>query len=155
TRNVPGTPSSEIGFSQITKTGIHLSLTKGSGDKRIIIARAGSAVDAEPVDGTAYTAGQDLGDGNFVVYSGAGESVSITGLSSNTATHVAVFEFNEFGGATTDEFYQTTAPATASQATSAIASMAASNVVFSNPTSNSMTISFDAGDGAQRLVLVK
>ena len=52
------------------------------------MAREGGAVNADPKNGTAYTAnavfgsGTEIGTGNFVVYNGSGTSVNITGLNS-------------------------------------------------------------------------
>jgi endonuclease G len=96
--------------------------TNGNGVSRIVLAKAGSPVDATPTDQTAYTAnaafgsGSQIGTGNYVVFSGSGSSVNVTNLSPSTTYYFAVFEFNG-SGATSD--YLTSAPATGSQATAA------------------------------------
>ena len=99
----------------------------GDGTNRIVLVKAGSAVDSDPIDGTTYTAstvfgsGSEIGTGNRVVYTGTGASVSITGLSANTEYFVAVYEFNGSGGG---ENYLTVSPATGSQLTAPAAPVA-------------------------------
>lgn len=86
--------TADVGSGTLT-----LSWTRGNGSNIIILAKAGSAVDATPVDATSYTAdrfgsGTQIGTGNFVVYSGAGSSATIRGLSASTTYHFAAYEFN-------------------------------------------------------------
>src|SRR5437588_193120 len=64
-----------------------------------------------PAGGTAWASG-----GNFVVFAGTGNSVTVTNLQPTTAYFFAVFEFN---GAGTSTNYLTTSPATGSQTTAA------------------------------------
>lgn len=152
----PDSQSSDLVFSEITKSSMRLSLTPGTGEKRIILAKNGSAVDSEPVDKTTYYETQDIGDGNVVVYSGTDTTVVLSGLTSNSTYHFAVFEFNEFThNDTTSAFYQSVAPLTDSQSTAISATIAASNIEFTNMGSSSVTLSFDEGDGEQRLILAK
>ena len=79
-----------------------INWTSGGGTNRIVLVKAGSAVDSDPVDGTTYTpntvfgSAQQIGTGNRVVYTGTGNSVAITGLSANTTYYVAVYEFNGY-----------------------------------------------------------
>jgi hypothetical protein len=87
----------------VTATTLELTWTNGSGNSRLVLMKQGSAVDANPVDNSTYTAntafgaGTQLGSGNYVIYNAAGNSVTITGLTSNTVYHFAVFEYNSFG----------------------------------------------------------
>jgi uncharacterized protein (DUF2147 family) len=66
---------------------IDLTWTRGDGTNVIILAKAGGAVDSDPVSGTAYTAnatfgsGTQIGTGNYVIYNATGTSMSVTGLS--------------------------------------------------------------------------
>src|SRR5256714_1896079 len=64
-----------------------------------------------PAGGTAWAGG-----GNFVVFAGSGNSVTVTNLQPSTTYFFAVFEFN---GAGTSTNYLTTNPATGTQATAA------------------------------------
>ncbi len=84
----------------MTGTTVDLGWTNGNGSKRIVLVRQTSAVNSTPVDETDYTAGAtfgsgtQLGTGNYVVYSGSGSSVTITGLITGQTYHFAVFEYN-------------------------------------------------------------
>lgn len=83
-----------------TNTTADISWTRGDGDSVLVIARQGAAVSATPNTGSAYFdspvfgSGSQLGTGNFVVYSGSGSSVTITGLTAGTTYHFAVYEYN-------------------------------------------------------------
>jgi endonuclease G len=118
----PTTQASNVTFNSILATSMGIGWTNGNGVSRIVLAKAGSPVDAMPSDQTGYTAnaafgsGSQIGTGNYVVFSGSGSSVNVTNLSPSTTYYFAVFEFNG-SGATSD--YLTTAPATGSQATAA------------------------------------
>jgi len=112
----PTTAAASLSAEQNLGSKITLNWTKGDGSRNLVVVKAGSAVDAAPVNNAAYTAdtefgfGSDLGGGNYVVYSGGGKSVSLSGLSLNTHYHVAVFTFNGNEG---DEVYYTTDAPTA------------------------------------------
>ncbi len=90
------------------------------GQNRIVLVKQGSAVDAIPTDSTSYTAdasfgnGDQLGIGNYLVYDGSDESVTITGLTAETTYHFAIFEYDGTSGA--QRFY-TVESATASATT--------------------------------------
>ncbi|MFY7886187.1 MAG: beta strand repeat-containing protein, partial [Dolichospermum sp.] len=119
------TTNGSISFGATTSTSIVLNLpTVGDGSNRIIVAKSGSAVDATPADGVSYTAnaafasGSQLGTGNYVVYNGTGSGSSlltVTGLTSGTTYHFAVYEYNVNTG--TSQNYLLTGAATNSQAT--------------------------------------
>ena len=116
----PSIQASAASFSNATHNTSDISWTRGDGAFVIVLLKEGSAVDSDPVDATNYFAnasfgsGTEIGTGNHVVYEGTGTSVSVTGLSSATTYHVAVYEFNEGSG--TSQNY-TTSPSTASQLT--------------------------------------
>jgi len=80
-------------------TSINIGWTRGNGDAVIVLAHSGSAVDADPVDGTTYTAnavfgtGTQIGTGNYVVFDGAGTSVNVTGLTTGVTYYFAVYEY--------------------------------------------------------------
>ncbi|HOY94377.1 MAG TPA: T9SS type A sorting domain-containing protein, partial [Catalimonadaceae bacterium] len=90
--------TSALGFNTVT-----LTLTPGNGANRVVVARAGSAVSTAPTDATPYTAnnffgsGSTTGAGEFVVYNGAGTSVTVNGLVQGTTYHFAVYEYNGTG----------------------------------------------------------
>ncbi|QIL76606.1 PKD domain-containing protein [Hymenobacter sp. HDW8] len=95
------TTQAKLTASQVTSTSLQLNLAGVDGKKHLIIARRGSAVDAEPTDATTYTANAEFGKGsvldvgNFVVYNGTGDNVTITGLRANATYHFSVFAFND------------------------------------------------------------
>jgi hypothetical protein len=87
----------------------------GSGTGRLLVLRAGQAPTTPPATGTSYTAtpvfgaGPTLAPGEYVVYSGPGTSVTVTGLPTGQTIYAAVYELNGTGCSTA---YRTTAPAT-------------------------------------------
>ncbi|MEM6523466.1 MAG: BspA family leucine-rich repeat surface protein [Bacteroidota bacterium] len=96
----PTSTSGPISFSNVTSSSMRLSWSKGNGNRRVVIARKGSAVNRSPVDGSSYSSsssfgnGSNLGSGNYVVYSGTGSSVTVYGLSSSSSYHYAIHEYN-------------------------------------------------------------
>jgi hypothetical protein len=80
-----------------------LHWTNGSGNRRYVLMKAGSAVDDVPANNTDYFAnsffgsGDEIGTGNFVVFDGIQDFVTVTNLAGNTTYHFAVFEYNDFG----------------------------------------------------------
>ncbi|MCP4336359.1 MAG: tandem-95 repeat protein, partial [Mycoplasma sp.] len=100
----PLTQASSVNFTSVTTVSGTVNWTDGDGTYRIVLVKSGSAVDSDPVDGTTYTAnaafgsGTQIGTGNYVVYSGTGSSVPVTGLTLGTAYYAAVYEFNGSGG---------------------------------------------------------
>ncbi len=105
----PTTQASSFTSSSITQTTATAGWTRGNGNNVLVVARAGSAVNADPTSGTAYTAssafgaGTQIGTGNYVVYNGTGTSVNLTGLTAGTTYHFAVYEY-----ATADTCFNTT-----------------------------------------------
>ncbi len=87
--------------SSILTTTATIGATRGNGTSVLVVARAGSAVNADPSSGTTYTpstvfgSGSQIGTGNFVVYDGNASpvSVNLTGLTGGTTYHFAVYEF--------------------------------------------------------------
>ena len=85
--------------------------------------KAGTAVTANPVDGTTYTANAAFGGGSqvgstgyYVVYKGTGTSIAVTGLTASTTYQVKVYAFA--AGASGTENYNLVSPLAGSRATS-------------------------------------
>ncbi|MFN3404242.1 MAG: immunoglobulin domain-containing protein [Cytophagaceae bacterium] len=162
TASEPTIAASGLSFSSVTSSSMTLTWTNGNGSSRMVIVKSASAVNGLPVDNNSYTAnaqfgsGTQIGTGNYVVYSGTGNSVSITGLSASTAYHFAVVEFN--GSGVTSNYLTSTYP-TANQTTNAATAseptVAASGLSFSSVTSSSMTLTWTNGNGSNRMVIVK
>jgi hypothetical protein len=107
TATMPLSPSNQatsFTSSSITSSSATVGWTRGNGTAGVlVVARANGAVNADPTNGTTYTAnaafgsGNQIGTGNYVVYKGTGTSVSVTGLSPSTAYYFAVYEYNATG----------------------------------------------------------
>ncbi len=116
--NSPTVQASSISFSSVNSTGMTISWTAGNGSNSLVVIKASSEVNADPVDATSYTAsttfgsGSQLGTGNYVVYNSTGTSVSVTGLTAGVEYFVAVYSFNNSASVPN---YLTASPATNSQ----------------------------------------
>ncbi|MDP2189258.1 MAG: T9SS type A sorting domain-containing protein [Sphingobacteriaceae bacterium] len=136
-------PSLSIGA--ITASTIELTVGNTGGlSNWIILAKEGSAVDGEPVDGTDYTpnatfsSGAIINTNNRVVLKGNGTSVTVTVPNPATTYHFAIFAYND-GGVSASTNYNPTTPGTANATTLSVPlgwQINATNTVFS--------INFDA-----------
>ena len=103
----PSVQASNITFTNVTSSSFTINWTSGNGSNRIVLIKAGSAVDSDPVDNTTYIAsnlfgsGSQLGTDNFVVYNGTGSSVAVDNLDANTTYYVAIYEFTVITGVAT------------------------------------------------------
>jgi endonuclease G len=86
-----------------------------------------------------------VGSGNFVVFSGAGNSVNVTNLQPSTTYHFAVFEFN---GSGTGVNYLTTSPAVGNQTTAAAFSISGTVRNRSGAGMSGVTVALSSGDTA-------
>jgi hypothetical protein len=99
----PTTQASSFSVSNQMNTSMDVNWVRGTGSNVLVVARQGSAVNANPSSGTTYTAnaafgsGDQIGTGNFVVYNGPATSVNVTGLSAGLTYHYAVYEYNTSG----------------------------------------------------------
>jgi hypothetical protein len=154
--NMPATEPTDAGMGMFSFTGatatsvtITLSAT-GDGARRIMVLKENSAVAGGAVlDGAVYTANANFGgagspiDGGKVVYSGTGNSVTVTGLTNMTTYHVAVFEYNETGNCTN---YKTDTFLSDSYFLNASASTTWNGTAWSNGTPNNVTNATIDGD---------
>ena len=80
-----------------------ISWTNGNGGWRMVVVRKGSAVNAFPTDGTSYTAfntftaGQELGTGNYVSFNNITNNFELKGLQTNTRYYIAIIEHDGAG----------------------------------------------------------
>lgn len=122
----PTVQASNLTFSNVTANSLTLSWTNGNGGNRIVVGRQGSPVTSAPLDHNGYNGnaafgnGIQLNAGDYVLYSGAGNTVNIFNLAASTTYYFAIFEFNGGGG---NANYLTASPATASQTTAALYSI--------------------------------
>ncbi len=98
TCTAPTTQATAFTYSAIANNTMTLGWTRGNGNAIVVVAKQGSAVNSDPVNGTAYTAGAafgsgtQIGTGNYVVYNGTGTSVNLTGLTAGATYYFAAYE---------------------------------------------------------------
>lgn len=96
----PTTPATNLLFSSVTTSQIHLDFDPGTGANKVVFVREATTAGSTPIDGvnyvpnTVYGGGDDLGGGNYCVFNGNGNSVTVTGLLSNTLYTFTVYEYN-------------------------------------------------------------
>ena len=105
--NEPTLQASNVSISNINTagTGFTINWTGGNGAKSIVVVKAASAVNSDPVDYNTYSgasgvfgSGSQLGTGNYVVYTGTGTSVAITGLTKGTRYYINIYTYNTGSG---------------------------------------------------------
>lgn len=104
TANRSTATSPAAGSTALNGTASNLSIiinwTSGPGDGRIVVMKEGSAVNGTPADlskypsNTVFQNGSQIAAGEYVVYGGNGNSVTVTGLQANKTYHYSVFEYN-------------------------------------------------------------
>lgn len=121
----PATSATNISTSRVTFKYVSFNWTKGETPYSIVLAKEGSPVDADPVDGIEYNdfpvfgSGDQIGTGNYVVYKGTGTTFGLSGLTDSTTYHIAVYAYNGEGAGSLVN-YRLTTPATYSQLTSVL-----------------------------------
>ena len=167
TSTTPTLNTTNMNFSVTDGNRLRLDFSSfyGNGDKRLIIAKAGSEVTATPVNGLEYSANSIFGNGTeiaadeFVIYSGiGGHNTTVTNLNPDTDYHLKVFEFN---GDSASTFYLTSSDNIGNpvfetvKATSGAPTIQASNLTFNNIEGTQMTVNWTNGDGNGRLLIAK
>ena len=104
-----GTPLGPVNAVSMRLKPITASLTKA----KTVKTKPGAKISAAPVP-------HDIVSGNFVVFSSAGNSVTVTNLQPSATYYFAVFEFNGFSTGTN---YLSTSPGTGNQTTLAAFSL--------------------------------
>lgn len=136
------TAASTVSFSNVTGTSFTVNTSGGNGSERIVVLRAGSAVnwaptDAAPVSGVNanFIAATDQGNGNKIVYDGANNAVTVTGLASGITYYAAVYEYN---AASWNAINYLATPGTGNQKTQEVASVTVSpaSIAFGNAVIN-------------------
>lgn len=150
----PTVQSTTAGISMLSKNTAELSWTSGDGENNLVVIKEGSAVDAFPTDNTTYEAsasfgeGTEIGSGNYVAYTGNGNSIALNNLSGGTTYHIAVFSYNCNNGF---EKYLTTGAATTSFTTLI---EQAGNLRVSCSDATSASLSWDAPAGITEGVII-
>lgn len=159
TARPPTSSGSSFTVTAFANRTVSLSWNPGGGEMRILLAKAGSPVDAVPVDLTNYTAddfgkGSQIGNGNFVVYKGKGNTCTVNGLQPGVTYHFTLIEAN---GNLAPVFQNTviTTPLTGSRTTVERPTTAPKDIAFSNVTQTGFTINWTRGNGAKSLVIMR
>lgn len=154
--SAPTLSSSISSFTNNYGTSVQVNWTGGNGAKTLLIAKEGSAVDASPVDNTEYTAdavfgsGTEISSGNFVVYSGNGSNVTITGLNPDSTYHFKAIEFNNAGSA----FAYRTSVSTGSVTVNKYPT-SASSITIDRDFGTQLELSWSGGNGQNQLVAIR
>jgi predicted CXXCH cytochrome family protein len=112
----PTVQASNIVDEIIASRSFRLTWTPGNGDGSIVTIREQGTPEVAPVDGTDYTADNDINiapetspsSGNFVVYKGNGSLAQIVGLTNGTTYIITVYAWGGFGADT--DYLHTAAP---------------------------------------------
>lgn len=157
----PLTATTNLQISNIAETSLTLNWTNGTGTKRLVIAKAATAVDTIPLDTYTYTgnttfgSGHNFGNGNYAVYNGTGNTATITGLTPDVIYHFSVFEYNDEGYSGLDNYLTTNAPTAHHTTIAAEPTVSTDTITFTNVSLTSMTVNLTPGNGSHRLVLAK
>ncbi len=162
TPDVPGATVPTVAATNPTASSVEgnkftFNWANGNGEKRIVVMKQGSAVSFVPANAVSYTGnaafgmGTDLGEGQYIVYNGAGSSVDLTNLLPSTTYHFAVYEYNGTGSLIR---YLTSSVLTAATGTTFAPSLPATTVNAIAGT-NQLTLSWTKGNGSGRLVVMK
>jgi hypothetical protein len=152
----PTTPSSNLTFSNLDGDRFIAYYNRGDGARHIIVASE-NPVTAVPVDGADYLSGNyglgnEIGPGQFVVYSGTGSGTWLYGFNHSTTYYLRIYEYN---GSDFNTEYLTNAFVEGNITTLTGPTVQAGNLTFSNITGNSMTLNWTKGDGTSRMVVAR
>lgn len=96
----PTVGASNLQVTNINNNSVKLNWVSGNGNRRLVLARAGSAVNTFPTDTFHYnfnssiTAAPQIGSGNYVVYNGTASTVTLTNMQAGVTYHYVVIEYN-------------------------------------------------------------
>lgn len=155
----PTVPGSNLTFKELDGARFTGNFEEGNGALRIVVVKEGSPVTGLPVNGVDYTANGDFGTatsaftqpGEFVVARTSGETFTVNKLKPGVTYHVAIFEFNGTGTATTYLML----PLTGSQATVTAPTTQASFLPATNVFGNAVTINWAKGNGDGRIIVAR
>lgn len=135
----------------------NLTIDRGNGQNLLIIARAGSAVNAGPIDDDKYNAssnygkGAEIGTGNYAIKAGGGNTFFINDLEGNTTYYFRAYEYNKsgskfcYGNSYLEFSFTTSCTKPENKVTNA----------FISGETNGTTLTWTNGDGEKRLVIVR
>ncbi len=156
TSSVPTQQVSNASFVAVTANSVNATWSNGNGQRRLIVVRAGSEVDADPAMSHQYAtnsvfgSGESIGAGNFTVYAGTGNSTSISNLQPNTEYFFSFYEYNGNGQP------QYKIPAyTISVTTRSMPTIASSNIIVTKSDGKELVLNWTNGNGQRRIIIAK
>lgn len=155
----PTIQTSALSFSAIANNSLTLNWVRGNGSNVIVVARQGAAVNANPSNGTAYTAnsafgsGSQIGVGNYVVYNGPGTLVNVTGLTAGTTYYFSVYEYNTTTGTPCYLSPAAQSNTTTTGTIPCLPTIQASSFSVTSIGTTSASISWTSGDGTNVLIV--
>ncbi|HEY1021360.1 MAG TPA: T9SS type A sorting domain-containing protein [Flavisolibacter sp.] len=157
TSRTPTLQASNASFTNITTNSVTIQWTNGDGQRRLIVAREGAAVNADPVDNEPYSGasyqfgnGSTTGPGNYAVYRSSGNYTTVSNLKPGTTYHFAIYEFN----GNQDPQYLRPGYAT-SVTTRNMPTVPSSNITFTRVDGKELSLSWTEGNGQRRVVIAK
>ncbi|MFT3825322.1 MAG: T9SS type A sorting domain-containing protein [Chitinophagaceae bacterium] len=153
----PATVATNLNMVTLTGSSATISFTNGSGSYRMVTMKAGSMVDAVPVNLTKYTANNSFGSGmevapaNYCIAWGInGSQFTVNNLQPGVTYYVAVHEFNG------NEYpvYSATA-ATYSFTVPLEPTVISKTPLLSSVDGKSFRLTWTNGNGARRIVIAK
>lgn len=153
----PTVPASNLTFDYVDGTRFTGNFKIGNGSNRIIVLKEGAPVTGLPVDGVEYTANSDFGAtgsaftgaGEFVVAKTGWGSFTVYKLKPGTTYHVAIFEYNGTGTATSYLML----PLHGNQMTVTAPVTQTSSITTPGATGNTITLNWAKGSGEGRLII--
>lgn len=160
---MPLLSSSSLTFDNGTATSFDVNWLSGNGQNRIVVMREGQPVSDFPLDGNDYTAqsifgqGDDLGNGSYIVYNGAGSKVNVSGLTTGKTYHVRIFDYNQNNATGNYALYQRCSTPQGSASPSPTLSLHQDIdtwgiQVFPNPVHDVLHLHVPAGQGIDQVI---
>lgn len=153
----PVIASSDLRFSAITRNQMTLNWTKGDGVNQLVVVKANGPVLSNPVNGASYNpsqtfgSGSTIGIGEFVVYYGTGNNVTVTNLIPGQTYYYKIFE----QGCNLKYFAGSGTANTASQVTGCFTpSTQATNITTLSMHTQRLVVGWSNGSGSKRIVKI-
>lgn len=157
TSKTPTVQTSNASFTNVTTNSLTIQWTSGNGQRRLIVAREGEAVNADPQDNEPYSGasyqfgnGSTTGPGNYAVYRSSGDYTTVSNLKPGTTYHFAIYEFNG------NQDPQYLRPGyTTSVTTRSMPTVPSSNITFTRVDGKELSLAWTEGNGQRRVVIAK